>query len=435
MKALWYTFEIMINIFQATITLYFNYAYLKHKNAKKFFSIEGLVFILLFSLTISVMNMYMTYEGLYAFVYSLILFIYSVMFLQGSILKKAFSAVYPIMVILISTSLVSNFMVLLMDSTQSEMLGSISVDKAIVNIIIQFFIFYLITISLKVLNNDVDTLSKGEWIMIVAILLISIAISSLLNRIAINELSYNENIYVSLIFGGIVIINIITFYCLIGFGKKHKIMHENEILKLQKEYNKSFVESAEREYKMIKELRHDSKDNYQIIYDYIDSGQTEKAKRYIRKINGDFSAKEIFIDTENYTFNAIVNSNFTVAKSQGIECTCIASSDFKGIDEYDLVRLLSNMIENAVTASTKSKSPKIELSIKEENLKYTFLLKNSVDTSILSVNPKLVTTKRDTKKHGLGIGIIKNIASKYNGRCDYYEENGFFCCLVILNCS
>ena len=100
-----------------------------------------------------------------------------------------------------------------------------------------------------------------------------------------------------------------------------------------------------------------------------------------------------------------------------------------------MVRLLSNMIENAVTASTKSKSPKIELSIKEENLKYTFLLKNSVDTSILSVNPKLVTTKRDTKKHGLGIGIIKNIASKYNGRCDYYEENGFFCCLVILNCS
>lgn len=271
--------------------------------------------------------------------------------------------------------------------------------------------------------------------MIVSILLISIAISSLLNRIAINGLDYNEKVYISLIFGGIVIINIITFYCLIGFGKKNKIANENEILKLQKEYNKSFVESAEREYQMIRELRHDSKENYHIIYDYINTGQTEKAKEYIRKINGDFSAKEIFIDTANHTFNAIVNSKFTVAKSRGIECTCIASCDFKGIDEYDLVRLLSNMIENAVTASNKSSSPKIELSIKEESSKYTFLLKNSIDSSILSVNPKLKTTKRDMKNHGLGIGIIKNIASKYNGRCDFYEENGFFCCFVILNCT
>ncbi|MBR3023064.1 MAG: GHKL domain-containing protein, partial [Oscillospiraceae bacterium] len=45
----------------------------------------------------------------------------------------------------------------------------------------------------------------------------------------------------------------------------------------------------------------------------------------------------------------------------------------------------------------------------------------------------LKTTKKDMHNHGMGIGIIKNIASRYNGRCDFYEENGFFNCLVVIN--
>ena len=32
-------------------------------------------------------------------------------------------------------------------------------------------------------------------------------------------------------------------------------------------------------------------------------------------------------------------------------------------------------------------------------------------------HPDLKTTKKDMHNHGMGIGIIKNIASRYNGRC------------------
>lgn len=34
--------------------------------------------------------------------------------------------------------------------------------------------------------------------------------------------------------------------------------------------------------------------------------------------------------------------------------------------------------------------------------------------------------------YGNGIKIIRDIAGKYNGHCDFYEEENMFCCLVVL---
>ena len=52
---------------------------------------------------------------------------------------------------------------------------------------------------------------------------------------------------------------------------------------------------------------------------------------------------------------------------------------------------------------------------------------------MLSANPNLTTDKQDKKSHGLGTKIIKDIAAKYNGFAEFYDEDGSFCCNVIIN--
>ena len=59
-------------------------------------------------------------------------------------------------------------------------------------------------------------------------------------------------------------------------------------------------------------------------------------------------------------------------------------------------------------------------------------MKNAIDSSILAVNPHLLSDKPDAGNHGYGTKIIKDIAAKHQGYVDFYEENGFFCCNVIL---
>lgn len=432
-KLLWNLFEIIINVFQGVITVYFLKSYLKTKKSRLKANLTELFFALIFALTVTILNKYMLFEGLYAFIYVIILFVYSTISLKGVLLKKLAASVYAMVVVLGTTVIVSNLMIVLMDSNQAELLQNQSADRFLVVIIIQIFIFFVFSFSLKILNKEVHTLTSLEWFLMAVIFGISIFISERLNSMAVEGLSQMEKINIALIFIGILLINVVTFYCLVELGKKNKTANENEILKLKEEHNRNFIESAEREYRLLKELRHDSRANYDIIYDFINSNKLDDALKYIEKIHGEFANKEIFIKTANHTFDAIVNSKFTIAKSLNIECTCIATSDFNNIDDYDMVRLLSNMLENAIAASKFVKVPKIELSVRDEGTKYIFLLKNKIDKSILSENPNLKTTKVDMKNHGMGINIIRNIASKYNGRCDFYEENGFFYCLVVLN--
>ena len=63
---------------------------------------------------------------------------------------------------------------------------------------------------------------------------------------------------------------------------------------------------------------------------------------------------------------------------------------------------------------------------------YSIDLKNTIDISVLESNPQLLTTKKNRNDHGYGINIIKEISSKYDGYCDFYEESGMFCCRIVM---
>ena len=62
-----------------------------------------------------------------------------------------------------------------------------------------------------------------------------------------------------------------------------------------------------------------------------------------------------------------------------------------------------------------------------------FNLKNTIEKSVIENNHNLETTKPEKELHGFGTQIIMDISLKYNGRCDFYEEGGCFCCNVILS--
>jgi sensor histidine kinase regulating citrate/malate metabolism len=105
------------------------------------------------------------------------------------------------------------------------------------------------------------------------------------------------------------------------------------------------------------------------------------------------------------------------------------------INAMSVQMLDDNTLENAITACKEiadDANKFLYLKIDRETDTYTFLIKNSIDHSVMDSNPRLTTTKADKKQHGLGTSIIREIARKYNGRCDFYESEGMFCCQVTL---
>lgn len=93
----------------------------------------------------------------------------------------------------------------------------------------------------------------------------------------------------------------------------------------------------------------------------------------------------------------------------------IASEDYSGIKEIDLVGLLCNLLDNAIEENEKIESEAkrgIELTMQKENYQILITVKNRVvDCEHITFS----TRKSHREEHGLGLQIIRKIAEKYQG--------------------
>ena len=66
---------------------------------------------------------------------------------------------------------------------------------------------------------------------------------------------------------------------------------------------------------------------------------------------------------------------------------------------------------------------KMSLEITVRNDYRMIVCRNTILSSVLSVNPDMKTTKKDAALHGKGLSILRSIADKYNGTIGYREDD------------
>ncbi len=240
----------------------------------------------------------------------------------------------------------------------------------------------------------------------------------------------------------LLLLNFFVFYLfdqiIISYKNQHELdmqRKQNEILKLQEQYSRQYVKNADLQYDSIRKIRHDMKDQLSVVYAMLAEERIDDAMDYISRNADIISSHYSIVNTNSIIVNAIINSKFTVAETVGINVQCSTVRQFSGVDEMDLCHLLSNVLDNAIAACMNIPEDKkrfISLDIGCENGIYRFITKNSINGSVLKNNRQLLTSKSDKKHHGFGVKIIREIAEKYNGRCDFFEEENVFCCLVTL---
>lgn len=432
----WEVFEIALNFFQGFILTYFAYAYLGDKKGRKYSESPAIIYAVILATVMSVVNMITVFEHFWVLVYIVIMLIYIILSLCGTNLQKLFAALFPSVIMSIVSSFVANFSVVIFETDLYTMLSCNNIERFTAMIATQLLILYSNIFALKLLKSHKNDggLVITEWIFISLVLGISITIGALLNLIALDSSSRNGRIYTVVVFAGVILINIVVCYLVVDLGKKNETVKENEMLKLTQEYSRQYAKNSAIEYDVIRKLRHDFKDSFSVLYTLLSNGNIENAMQLIKE-NIDATEKMMtFVKTDNDVVNAVINAKLSSAKSLGIDSTCLSIMSFEGIEDLDLCRLLANMLENAVTACVNSnvKEKQIYLKISSDDYNYTFYLKNTISGSVISVNPALTTTKDQKCDHGFGIQIIRDIANKYNGRCDFYEEDNCFCCNVIL---
>lgn len=85
------------------------------------------------------------------------------------------------------------------------------------------------------------------------------------------------------------------------------------------------------------------------------------------------------------------------------------------LDDIDLVAILGNLLDNAVTAAEQSESKWVMLNTVHRNAYSVIILSNSCDTKPKQSRGRLLSTKSDASLHGFGLKSVAKTISKYLG--------------------
>lgn len=434
-NVLWMMLELAANLIESFFCIDFiikafdgKFRFIKAKSVYLIGSLSLAVFVTVF-------NQITEYEGIFGIAYSCIMFVFLLIFLRGSIIKKVFVSVLINLCLISSAAVSGNILSAAFGSDQSLLYKEGTVERFIYMVVGISLTVYVLAIVLRFIKGRKESLSAKEWTLILSVLGISFLIFHVVHLIILSgENSRNVRNLLMLVELGIIFINILCLYMTSRLNNARR--REEQLILEQKhsEYSRQYAQTVKEQYEQTRRLRHDMKQYSAAMLALIRSGKTEAAEKLAEEQTDDLSKIETVINVDNDFLNAILNSKLSFARSKDIDVLCSIENDLSGIENTDLCNLMGNLLDNAVSAAEKCEpdSRLIEVNISSANSKLIIIIKNSICNSVLEENPKLKSTKQDAAHHGYGVKTIHSIAEKYNGTVDFFEEGLMFICRVEL---
>ena len=428
----WLVLELAVNLIQGIFCAYFVCGSLRIKRLANIKIIPFAVCTLLMFAVITVTSYYAYFEGIVTFLHAVTLFVFSLIFLEGTVFNKIFISLVPINAVSVGSIFASNVISYIVKKPIYEFLSE-STTLRLLTVLFGNLIFFLILFVIKrITSKSTLRLKESEWLLLSFDLAISIIAYITMNYSIYSSNSLLSNFFTALCGAAIIIINITMYIVLSKFSNRYKIQMENTLLRQQVEYHADVILETKKQYDELQKVRHDFNNTVNVIRTLNTEGKGSEIEEYIQEYLKSQTVSKTMIKTGNSFVDAVINSKLSEAQQDGIKVSISAISDLKSEHNIDLCSLIGNLLDNAVRASKESSQKVIKLDIRREGESVVIAVKNTIDSSVLSKNPDLVSDKQDKKNHGYGTKIIREIAKKHSGFADFYEEDGYFCCNVML---
>lgn len=351
------------------------------------------------------------------------IFTYSMIFLNGKILEKVLVSIIPT-----TTVLPINLIVITAFGALSGNDRSASLVGGAMRIPVLFFtkdLFFLACeILIRTKNKRSTNLTGYQWAIQISCFIISFLMASLLWN---NSRTYNDTSPLFLtIFLMIAALNVLLYILMNKMQHDNITREEYNLLKANISAQEKLAVEVRERYSEVKKLRHDMKHYLTTAAELISDEKALEAKAYIeRVVDEKINFSNAGVSTGSAVIDAVINNKITLCNSKGIKMKCSIDTQFDNTNDIDISILLSNLLDNAIRGCDKSKSD-IELIIGHNKSMTYIAVKNNIPVSVLTDNPNLETDKDNKSEHGYGIRSIKDIAKKYDGSAEFFEENGKF---------
>lgn len=432
---LWTAFELFINIFEAFVGMHFFCVFLGEDVRKRHGFIRWLFLSFIIASVTTLFNSFMIYEGIFIMVYIAVVFVYSLIFLNGNVIQKAFASIFTLGAMLSVSSMWTSLVTATVGMEMADLLSEPGLIRFITIFLVQATNLLLFRFLIQVFGKGKAKLQKLEWLLLLTVFLFSGAVMVSLQIAEVREqFSKSVKILFLCVDISIVVINLVTIEMIAMLNRRNQERMETERLRMQLQYQTQYATAVQQQEENIHRLRHDMRHNMTVIKELVNENNREELMEYLARYADQLQAMIAFVRTNNACVDAIINTKLTYAQEKGIEVLCRIDSNLSSLREIDYCTLLGNLLDNAIEASLKNLTQsEIILEMRCEDEQLLIRVKNRIDTSVLTKNPQLRTSKGVKHEHGFGIQSVREIADRYDGTVDFYEDSGYFIADVSLH--
>lgn len=236
----------------------------------------------------------------------------------------------------------------------------------------------------------------------------------------------------------ILIIDLIAFKEFDKIAMDAEIYNTNSMYKNQIQY---LVSNEKNRNEFMEEMQkniHDFKNHLICIEEYAKNEEYELIIDYIRQLEGkEYEAKPFKVYSGNRVIDYLLSEKQNWAQDYQI-ClkTDISIPQNFQYSDFDICVILANAIDNAIEATSRaniSNQKTIYLTMKYIKQSLYISVRNPYNSVITKMeNDRLISTKKDRIRHGIGISSIKKAVEKYNGLVSITTDEKIFNLEVVL---
>lgn len=222
----------------------------------------------------------------------------------------------------------------------------------------------------------------------------------------------------------------ILAYQLLWEQKREQILERQKEEQLRME--QSYYEILERQNQQLRSYAHDAKNHLEAIRNL---NQDPKVEEYIAQMEQQLQAYTRRCHSGNRALDVMVDKYVTACELKHIDFTYdVQLCNLEGVEDYDLVAILGNLLDNALTAAEASQERWMELATAQRNGYQVVVVENSCDLPPVVGEDGLRSTKEGEGFHGFGLKSVAKTLKRYQGdfQWDYDKEKRHFSMTVMI---
>ena len=208
---------------------------------------------------------------------------------------------------------------------------------------------------------------------------------------------------------------------------QRSIEKENIIFTLKNQVEKkdmdiNYYNILEKQNEDLRIYAHDTKNHLNAIHNLNTNPEIDE---YLNKMISNLKSYSSVCHSGNHMLDVIISKYVTECEIKNIVFSFdVYITNLKYVKNNDLVTILSNALDNAIESTEQSSVKIVSISTDHINTYDVITIVNSCDNPPKTKGNDLVTTKKDSSIHGLGIKSIQKVLKQYNGDCQWeYNEN------------